>query len=131
MAFGAERRRLKGIMTPVEEIVASDLRYGIKEWSNLSRPPALVVWDRAIYVLTSVREKSVLGIPFNILAGVGRRSTMLQSEIHLITRESDGSLVTVTCVFHPRGRRQRTGDLITEHFFGRVTKDTEIDPPKS
>lgn len=130
MAFRAERIRLKGVINSDEEIVASDLLHEIKEYPDLSRPPILVVTDRAIYVLTSGREKGVLGIPFSNLVRVGRRSTLLQGEIQLVARDSDGSLTTVTCVFHPRDRKERTGDLITECFFGRVTKDTIEDPPE-
>lgn len=131
MGFGVERRRLSGVIEPDEEILGSDLLDKIMEFPELSRPPVLVVTNRAIYVLTSGIERGVLGIPFSNLTGVGRKSTILQSEIQLIARDSDDSVTRITCVFHPRDRKERTGDLITERFFGRVTKDTTKDLPET
>jgi hypothetical protein len=130
MAFGAERRRLKGIIGQDETILASDLLGGIKEWPHLSRPPVLVVTDKSIYVLLSGAEKGVYAVPFNELAGVGRRSGLFGGEIQLILREDNGQITTITCKFHPRDRHEQTGDQITEHYFGRVIKDTERDPPE-
>jgi hypothetical protein len=130
MAFGAERHRLRGIIGRDETILASDLLGGIKEWPRLSRPPVLVVTDTSIYVLLSGLDKGVYSIPFNELAGVGRRSGPFGGEIQLILREDNGLITTITCEFHPRDRHERTGDLITERYFGRVIKDTEQDPPE-
>jgi hypothetical protein len=110
-----------------EAILGSDLLDSIKELPELSKPPILVVTNRAIYVLTSGREKGVLGIQFDSLVGVVRRSTLLQSEIELVARESNDSITRMTCVFHPRDRHERTGALITERFFGRVTRNTDSD----
>lgn len=130
MAFGAERHRLKGIIERDETILASDLLDGVKEWPETSRPPVLVVTDKSIYVLLSGPDKGVYSIPFNELNGVGRRSGLFGGEIQLILREDNGQITTITCKFHPRDRHERTGDLITEHYFGRVIKDTEKDPPE-
>jgi hypothetical protein len=80
MPYGAERRRLRGVIESGEAILGSDLLSKIKELPNLSRPPVLVVTNRAIYVLTSGRGKGILGIPFDNLTGVNRKSTLLPRE---------------------------------------------------
>jgi len=129
MAFGAEQRRLRGIMRPGEQILASDLLHEVVEWPRLSRPPVLVVSDLAVYFLTSGREKGVLGIPFTNLKSVRRRSNTFQRDMQLVASDSDGSLTTVTCIFQGRDRHGLTGDLITERFFGHVVKNTEGVPP--
>ena len=132
MGFRAERRRLRDVMEPEEEILASDLLHGVREWRDLSRPPVLVVTNTSIYLLLSGSEKGVFAVPFNELAGVGRRPKFLNlGELQLIMREPDGSLATVTCLYNPRDRYELTGDLITEHFFGRVIKDTTTEFPKA
>lgn len=46
-AFGAERRRLKDVLNTDEEILGSDLLHAIKKLPELSKPPLLVVTNRA------------------------------------------------------------------------------------
>jgi hypothetical protein len=128
MAFRAEQRRHKRLLSPGEEILASDLLGGIHEMPHLSRPPVLVVSDQAIYILLSGREANELRIEFDQLAGVGRKSNIFIREIQLILKGDDGRAASaLTCAFHPRDRHGLTGDLITERFFGRVIKDTTVE----
>ena len=128
MAFGAERKRLRDVLSPGENILASDMLGGVRELPTLSRPPVLVVTDMGIYLIVSGRESEVRKISFDDLAGVGRKTTLFGRELQLILHDGD-ALTALTCLFHPRDRRGLTGDLITERFFGHVVKDTTAEFP--
>ena len=65
MAFGAERKRLRDVLSPGENILASDMLGGVRELPTLSRPPVLVVTDMGIYLIVSGRESEVRKISFD------------------------------------------------------------------
>lgn len=76
-------------------------------------------------MILSGREKGVIQIPFEDLAGIGRKMfTLLGLELQLILHDGDG-VAAFTCVY--RGGSGLTGDLITERFFGHVVMDTTVE----
>lgn len=126
VSFSAEERRLRDVLQPGETILASDVLGGCRELPNLHRPPVLVVTDRDMYLLLSGRDEDIIEMPFESLAGVGRRTTPLGRELQLIFKNNE----VFNFTFHHRDRRGLTGDLITERFFGRVVKETTLEFPQ-
>ncbi|MFZ2059251.1 MAG: hypothetical protein WAV54_17770 [Acidimicrobiales bacterium] len=130
MAFRAEKRLLKHALSPGENILASDILGGIRELPKLSEPAVIVVTDMGMHLILSGRESEVRSISFDELAGVARKTTPSGRELQLIFGDGDAS-TALTCVFHPRDRKELTGDLITRRFFGHVVKDTTVEFPDS
>ena len=130
MAFRAEKRLLKHALSPGENILASDILAAIRELPKLSRPAVIVVTDMGIHLILSGGESEVRSIWFDQLAGVARKTTPSGRELQLILGDGDAS-TALTCVFHPRDRKELTGDLITRRFFGHVVKDTTVEFPDS
>jgi hypothetical protein len=116
-------------LNPGETILASDLLGGIVELPGLSRPPILVVSDEAMYIILSGKDKAEQRIEFDDLVAVARRTDFTTRAIVLAVRDESGSPRSLSCVFHRRDHHGRTGDLITQRYFGRIVKDTTVEEP--
>jgi len=127
--FRAERKRLRDTLRAGEEIVASDPLCLIGERPELTvvSHPRLVVTTTGVYLLLSGKQPEVLALDFATLVAVTRTDDPLPGCTLGLTA-ADGTVLTLT--YEPRTRQHPTADVITEHFFGRVVKDTTVgDPP--
>lgn len=126
MSFRAERKRLKGVLRPGEEILASDALCTIEERPELTvvSQPVLAVTNVRIYVILSGKQPEVITVEFDTLAGVERQENpKLGSTLQL--RTTAGQVLTFT--FEPRTHRHLSADLITERFFGPTVQDQSVD----
>jgi hypothetical protein len=127
--FRAERKRLRHLLRPGEEILASDHLCAVEERPELTvvSHPLLVVTDRSVYLILSGQQPEMGRIDLDALVEVTRTEDPVPGST-LRLAANDGAVLTLT--YEPRTRRHDTADLITKHFFGRVIKDTAVvDPP--
>jgi hypothetical protein len=115
----AERRALRGLLEPGEEVLASDL-VSFAEPSFVTTPGRTVLLVSTERIFVRHRSGAITVIDFAYLRGVGRKQFFSGEQPQLIL--TDGRVLTLD--YHRRSRSAATANEVTRRFFGRVIADT-------
>jgi hypothetical protein len=117
VAFRAERRRLRDVLRPGEEILASDALAAIAERPELTvvSHPVLVVTTLGVYLTLEGKPPEVRRIDFESLGAVDSRDDA-KLGVTLRLTMTDGEVLT--CAYDRRRTLPVTAGLIVERFAG-------------
>jgi len=133
--FRAERRALRKVLDPDEEVLASDFAaletydpggvffgaiHGLGAGGVRGRM-VFIVTDRAVYVRSPA---GIVAAPLDRVIGVGRKRRKLNGLQPAEVQVNFPAGAYWTLQYDPRAREQPTADVLTEWFFGRVIADT-------